>query len=68
MYKPTIIHIGYTDKHTGAYSKYEVVTEDGVQYIKSTYKYAGSDYKEETYTSSSYFYGPCEEEYTFYKK
>jgi hypothetical protein len=72
MYKPTIIHIGYTNKFTGAYSKYEVVTQKDsegkdVQYIKSTYKYAGKDEKEQVETDT-YFEGPCHTSYTFYKK
>jgi hypothetical protein len=71
MYKPTIIHIGYTDKFTGEYSKYTVETtnEDGVavQRIKTTYKEYDDGVLSKEQTSTDY-YGPCHKSYTFYKK
>lgn len=63
MYKPTTIYIGYKNKFTGAYSKFDIVTDSsGAQQIKTTYRNAG-DTKDQNITGFAGSY----QSYTFYK-
>ncbi len=45
MYKPTTIYIAYQNKHTGAFSKFDLVPipndPEGRVHIQTTYRYAG---------------------------
>lgn len=65
LFKPTWIHISYKNKFTGEFSKNSVAVDgNGNQYIKTVYRYAGDTKNQE----GTWFDGPCNTTYTFYKK
>lgn len=70
MYKPTMVYVGYKNKYTGAFTKFDLVKvqEDGqtVTRIKSTYRYEG-DTKDREYIGTSPE-GSCVSDFLFYKK
>lgn len=66
-YKATTVYISYSNKHTGAFTKWDVVKDaDGEYRIVSTFRYDND--KEDRKVTSWSPKGSCYQSYTFYKK